>query len=357
MRIKDMFVYKNIESFERESDETMSFKIREIEIDNPVVLAPMAGVCNAAFRTIIKEMGTGLIYAEMVSDKAVVYQNKKTLDMLYVDPAERPLSMQIFGADKETFIEAAKYVDANCDCDIIDINMGCPVPKVTKNEAGARLLLEPEKIYDIVASVVEVCKKPVTVKMRTGWDKEHIYAIENALKIEQAGASAVAVHGRTRSQMYEGKADWGIIKDVKEAIKTIPVIGNGDINSPEVAKKVLEESGVDGIMIGRAALGNPWLMKQIVHYLKTDELIEEPSADEKLRLAIDHMDRLIDLKCEKVALLEMRSHMAWYIKGLEGATHVKRLITTVKTRQEMMDIINRYQAYLHGDKSAKLVVE
>ena len=308
----------------------MTWKIREIEIDNPVVLAPMAGVCNAAFRTIVKEMGTGLIYAEMVSDKAVVYQNKKTLDMLYVDPAERPLSMQIFGADKETFVEAAKYVDANCDCDIIDINMGCPVPKVTKNEAGARLLLEPDKIYDIVASVVDVCKKPVTVKMRTGWDKEHIYAVENALKIEQAGASAIAVHGRTRSQMYEGKADWGIIK---------------------------EESGVDGIMIGRAALGNPWLMKQIVHYLKTDELIAEPSAEEKLRLAVDHMDRLIDLKCEKVALLEMRSHMAWYIKGLDGATHVKRMVTTVKTREEMMDIINRYQAYLNGDKSARLVVE
>ncbi|MEE0879974.1 MAG: tRNA dihydrouridine synthase DusB, partial [Turicibacter sp.] len=294
---------------------------------------------------------------EMVSDKAVVYQNKKTLDMLYVDPAERPLSMQIFGADKETFVEAAKYVDANCDCDIIDINMGCPVPKVTKNEAGARLLLEPDKIYDIVASVVDVCKKPVTVKMRTGWDKEHIYAVENALKIEQAGASAVAVHGRTRSQMYEGKADWGIIKDVKDAIKTIPVIGNGDINSPEMAKRVLEESGVDGIMIGRAALGNPWLMKQITHYLKTDELISEPTADEKLRLAVDHMDRLIDLKCEKVALLEMRSHMAWYIKGLDGATHVKRMVTTVKTREEMMEIINRYQAYLNGDKSARLVVE
>ena len=232
-----------------------------------------------------------------------------------------------------------------------------PVPKVTKNEAGARLLLEPDKIYDIVANVVDVVKKPVTVKMRTGWDKEHIYAIENALKIEQAGASAIAVHGRTRSQMYEGKADWGIIKDVKDAIKTIPVIGNGDINSPEMAKRVLEESGVDGIMIGRAALGNPWLMKKIVHYLATDELIEEPSAHEKLRLAVDHMDRLIDLKCEKVALLEMRSHMAWYIKGLEGATHVKRMITTVKTREEMMDIVNRYEAYLNGDKSARLVVE
>ena len=333
------------------------FKIGNIEIKNQVVMAPMAGITNMAFRKIVKDFGAGLVYSEMVSDKALCYGNTKTIDMLQVDDEEHPVSIQLFGGEVETMIKAAKFIDQHSNCDIIDINMGCPVPKVTKNEAGARLLLEPDKIYDIVASVVDVCKKPVTVKMRTGWDKEHIYAVENALKIEQAGASAIAVHGRTRSQMYEGKADWGIIKDVKDAIKTIPVIGNGDINSPEFAKKVLEESGVDGIMIGRAALGNPWLMKQIVHYLKTDELIAEPSAEEKLRLAVDHMDRLIDLKCEKVALLEMRSHMAWYIKGLDGATHVKRMVTTVKTREEMMDIINRYQAYLNGDKSARLVVE
>lgn len=333
------------------------WKIGNIEIENRIVMAPMAGITNVAFRKIIKEFGAGLVVSEMVSDKALVYGNQKTIDMLKIDSDEHPVSIQVFGGDVESMVTAAKFVDENSNCDIIDINMGCPVPKVTKNEAGARLLLEPDKIYDIVASVVDVCKKPVTVKMRTGWDKEHIYAVENALKVEQAGASAIAVHGRTRSQMYEGKADWGIIKDVKDAIKTIPVIGNGDITSPEFAKKVLEESGVDGIMIGRAALGNPWLMKQIVHYLKTDELIGEPTAEEKLRLAVDHMDRLIDLKCEKVALLEMRSHMAWYIKGLEGATHVKRMITTVKTREEMMDIINRYQAYLNGDKSARLVME
>ena len=332
----------------------MTFKIREIEIDNPVVLAPMAGVCNAAFRTIVKELGAGLIYAEMVSDKALVYNNKKTLDMLYVAPEERPLSMQIFGADKETFIEAAKIVDEKCDCDIIDINMGCPVPKVTKNEAGARLLLEPDKIYDIVASVVDAVNKPVTVKIRTGWDKEHVYAVENALKIEAAGASALAIHGRTRSQMYEGKADWSIIKDVKEAIKTIPVIGNGDITTPQFAKEMMDYSGVDGVMIGRAALGNPWLMQQTANYLATGELLPEPSADEKIKIAIDHMDRLIDLKAEKVALLEMRSHMAWYIKGLKGATNVKRMITTVSTRDEMIDVLVRYQAYLNGDLSAKI---
>lgn len=329
----------------------MSFKIREIEIDNPVCLAPMAGIGNAAFRTIIKEMGTGLVYAEMVSDKAVVYKNQKTLDMLYVAPNEHPMTMQVFGSDKETFVEAAKFIDENCNCDIIDINMGCPVPKVTKNEAGARLLLDPDKIYEIVASVVDAVKKPVTVKMRTGWDANHIFAVENALKAEQAGASAIALHGRTRAQMYEGKANWDIIKDVKDAIKTIPIIGNGDIDSPEMAKKRLEESGVDGLMIGRAALGNPWLMKRIVHYLETGQQIDEPSFEEKLILAANHMDRLIDLKGEKVALLEMRSHMAWYIKGLQGATHVKRLITQVKTRDELSEIIENYQGYLAGDKN------
>ena len=333
----------------------MSFKIREVEIDNPVVLAPMAGVCNAAFRTIVKELGAGLIYAEMVSDKALVYNNKKTLEMLYVDPAERPLSMQIFGSDKETFVEAAKIVDKNCDCDIIDINMGCPVPKVTKNEAGARLLLQPEKIYDIVASVVDAVDKPVTVKIRTGWDKEHVYAVENASKIEAAGASAIAIHGRTRSQMYEGKADWSIIKEVKDAIKTIPVIGNGDIKTPEFAKEMMDYSGVDGVMVGRAAMGNPWLMQQIAHYLTTGEKIAEPTAEEKIKIALDHMDRLIELKAEKVALLEMRSHMAWYIKGLKGATNVKRMITTVNTRDEMIELMAQYQSYLAGEETAKII--
>lgn len=332
----------------------MKWNIREIVIDNPVVLAPMAGICNSAFRVIVKEMGAGLIYSEMVSDKAVVYKNKKTLDMLYVDPIEHPLTMQIFGSDKETFVEAAKYIDANCQCDIIDINMGCPAPKVTKNEAGAKLLLDPDKVYEIVASVVEACQKPVTVKIRTGWDKTHIYAVENALKIEAAGASALAIHGRTRSQMYEGLADWEMIKDVKRAVKTIPIIGNGDISSPELAKRRLAESGVDALMIGRAALGNPWLIKRIVHYLHTNEQIEEPTPAEKLHLATRHMDRLIDLKGEKVALLEMRSHMSWYIKGLSGATHVKRLIMTIKTRAEMIEIINQYEAYLNGDKTKQI---
>jgi len=324
----------------------MKFKIRDIEIENPVVLAPMAGVCNAAFRVIAKEMGTGLIYAEMVSDNAVNYRNQKTLDMLYVDPKEHPMSMQIFGASKETFVEAAKYIDVHCDCDIIDINMGCPVPKVTKNEAGARLLLEPDKIYDIIASVVDAVKKPVTVKMRTGWDHQHLYAVENALKIEAAGASAIALHGRTRSDQYSGKSDWGMIKTVKDAIKSIPVIGNGDITTPEQFQNALITSGVDAIMIGRAALGNPWVLKRMVHYHETGIIIPEVTISERITLATDHMDRLIDLRGEKIAMMEMRSHMTWYMKGLPGATKVKNEIVQVKTKDEMVSLLAKYEDYL-----------
>ena len=324
----------------------MKWKIREVEIDNPVVLAPMAGVTNAAFRVIAKEMGTGLIYAEMVSDNAVNYRNAKTLEMLHVDPAEHPMSMQIFGASKDTFVEAAKYIDENCACDIIDINMGCPVPKVTKNEAGARLLLEPDKIYDIVASVVDAVKKPVTVKIRTGWDHNHVYAVENALKIEAAGASAIAIHGRTRSDQYNGKSDWGIIKQVKDAVKTIPIIGNGDITTPEEFVHALDTSGVDAVMVGRAALGNPWVLKRMAQYHETGILIPEPTYQEKMQLATAHMDRLITLKGEKVAIMEMRSHMAWYMKGLPGASTVKKELVQMSTRAGMIETLAKYEDYL-----------
>lgn len=229
------------------------WKIGDIEINNKVVLAPMAGVCNAAFRLTVKEFGAGLVCAEMVSDKAILFNNEKTMKMLYIDENERPLSLQIFGGEKETLVEAAKYVDQNTTADIIDINMGCPVSKIIKCEAGARWLLDPPKIYEMVSAVVEAVNKPVTVKMRIGWDDDHIYAVENAKMIEKAGAAAIAVHGRTRVQMYEGHADWSVIKQVKEAV-SIPVIGNGDVTSPERAKQMLEETGVDAVMIGREAL-------------------------------------------------------------------------------------------------------
>ena len=325
----------------------MKWKIREVEIANPAVLAPMAGVTNAAFRVIAKEMGTGLIYAEMVSDNAINYRNQKTLDMLYVDECEHPMVMQVFGSSRETIVKAAKYIDEFCTCDIIDINMGCPAPKITKNGAGSRLLLEPNKIYDIVASVVDAVKKPVTVKMRTGWDHNHIYALENALKMEAAGASAIAIHGRTRSDQYSGKANWEIIKDVKDAIKTIPVIGNGDITTPEEFEHALTTSGVDAIMIGRAALGNPWLFKRIVHYNITGKHIPDPTISERIALATEHMDRLIELKGESLAMKQMRSHMTWYLKGLPGAATVKREVVQMGTRTGMVQLLEKYSGYLH----------
>ena len=247
-------------------------KIGPVETKNNVVLAPMAGVCNPAFRLIAKEFGVGLVCAEMVSDKAILHGNERTRKMLYVDEREKPLSLQIFGGDKESLVEAAKIVDRQTNADIIDINMGCPAPKVVKCDAGARWLLDPEKIEELVAAVVDAVEKPVTVKMRIGWDENHIYAVENALAVQRAGGKAVAVHGRTRKQMYTGKANWDIIRQVKEAVD-IPVIGNGDVFTPEDAKRMLEQTGCDGVMIGRGALGNPWMLHRTVHYLETGELL------------------------------------------------------------------------------------
>jgi len=316
-------------------------KIREIELKNNVVLAPMAGVCNPAFRLIAKEFGCGLVCAEMVSDKAILHGNKRTMEMLYVDEREKPMSLQIFGGDKETLVEAARYVDRNTNADIIDINMGCPVPKITKCDAGARWLLDPNKIYEMVAAVVDAVKKPVTVKMRIGWDDEHIYAVENAQAVERAGGSAVSVHGRTRAQLYTGKANWDMIRDVKKAV-SIPVIGNGDVFTPEDAKRMLDQTGCDGVMIGRGALGNPWMLYRTVHYLTKGELLPEPEPAEKIRIALLHLDRLIRLKGEDQAVREMRKHLAWYLKGLPGAARVKDAIMDLTRRDEVEAILREY---------------
>jgi len=314
-------------------------KIGDITLKNQVVLAPMAGVCNAAFRLTVKEFGAGLVCAEMVSDKAILYKNAKTMGMLYIDEREKPLSLQIFGGEKDTLVEAAKFVDKNTTADIIDINMGCPVPKIVKCDAGARWLLDPNKIYEMVSAVVDAVDKPVTVKMRTGWDEEHIFAIENAQAVERAGGQAVAVHGRTRVQMYEGHADWDIIKQVKENVK-IPVIGNGDVETPQDAKRMLEETGVDGVMIGRAALGNPWMIYRTVQYLETGKLVGEPSVREKMDVCKLHLDRLIDLKGENVAVREMRKHAAWYLKGIRGNAKVRNSINECNTRSDIVSLID-----------------
>ena len=313
-------------------------KIGDIEMKNPVVLAPMAGVCNAAFRLTVKEFGAGLVCAEMVSDKGIVYKNEKTLNMLYIDEREKPLSLQIFGGEKESLVEAAKFVDKNTNADIIDINMGCPVPKITKVDAGAKWLLDPDKIYEMVSAVVDAVDKPVTVKMRMGWDENHVYAVRNAQAVERAGGKAVALHGRTRVQMYEGTSNWDIIREVKQSVN-IPIIGNGDVHTPQDAKRMLEETRCDGVMIGRAALGDPWMIYRTVKYLETGELMNEPLAREKIDVCMLHLDRLIDLKNENIAVREMRKHAAWYLKGIPGNGTVRNAVNECNTREELAELL------------------
>jgi len=319
------------------------WKIGNVEIKNQIVLAPMAGICNSSFRKIIKEMGCGLIYAEMVSDKAIFYNNRKTVDMLYMEEEERPISQQIFGSDKESFVEAAKFIEANMHPDIIDINMGCPVPKVAvRAQAGAALLKDPEKIREIVSAIVDSVHVPVTVKIRSGWDKENINAVEVAKICEQAGASAICIHPRTRSQGYSGKADWSIIKKIKESV-SIPVIGNGDITDIYSAKRMIEETGCDAIMIGRGVLGNPWLIKEIDYYLNKGLIISPPTDCEKIAMAIKHLKYLRSIKSEKIAILEIRNHIAWYLKGIKGANEIKNKIYQSKQIDDIIKILNDFK--------------
>ena len=328
--------------------DSMKWKIGNVKIDNQVVLAPMAGICNSAFRRICKEMGCGLIYAEMVSDKAITFNNKKTIDMLYMSEKERPIVQQIFGSDKDSFVAAAKYIEKNMKPDILDINMGCPVPKVAvRAQAGAALLKSPNRIFDIVKAVVESVSIPVTVKIRSGWDNNHINAVEVAKVIEKAGASAICVHPRTRSQGYNGKADWNIIKQVKDNI-SIPVIGNGDIKTPEDAKRMLDETSCDAIMIGRGVLGNPWLIKKTIKYLEGKKYNNEITIDERVNMILKHLDYLNSLKSEKVASLEIRNHIGWYLKGIKNSNIIKNKIYETNNIHDIICILNELKEEYNG---------
>ena len=325
----------------------MKWMIGNVEINNRIVLAPMAGICNSAFRRICKEMGCGLIYAEMVSDKAITYNNQKTIDMLYMTEEERPIVQQIFGSDKESFVVAAKYIYENMKPDIIDINMGCPVPKVAvRAQAGSALLKSPDKIYDIVKAVVEAVPIPVTVKIRSGWDSNNINAVEVAKIVEKAGASAICVHPRTRSQGYSGKADWSVIKAVKESV-SIPVIGNGDVKTPEDVVRMINETNCDAVMIGRGILGNPWLIKNSINILEGKPMEEITSMD-RVNMCLKHLENLKEVKNEKTACLEIRNHIGWYFKGMKDANVVKNKIYQTSSIHDIISILNEFKEGLDG---------
>lgn len=320
----------------------MKWKIGNVDIDNQIALAPMAGVCDSAFRTIVKSMGCGLIETEMVSDKAIMYGNWKTMEMLYMTDYERPISQQIVGSDLESLTFASKYIWENTNVDIIDINMGCPVAKVTnRSKAGCSLMREPDKVKSIVESIVDIVPIPVTVKIRSGWDKNSINAIEIAKIAEDAGASAITVHPRTKNQGYSGKADWSIIKEVKENVN-IPVIGNGDIKSCFDAKRMLEETNCDAVMIGRAALGNPWLIRDCVNYLEDRTLPKEVTIEERMEMLKRHVSLLVENKGEDVAIPKMRTHAAYYVKKLPRTIELKQQIFKMNTKEDLFNLLDNY---------------
>ncbi len=315
-------------------------KIGNLELENNVFLAPMAGVTDLPFRILCKEMGCGLVYSEMVSAKGILYDNKNTTELLEIDPKERPVAVQLFGSDPEILGAMAKKIEPY-PIDIIDVNMGCPAPKIVKNGEGSCLMKTPELVGKIVKSLVESQSKPVTIKFRKGFDDDHINAVEIAKIAEANGASAVAVHGRTREQYYSGKADWDIIKQVKEAVN-IPVIGNGDVFTPQDAKNLLEYTGCDALMVGRGAQGNPWIFQRILHYLQTGEILPEPTGEERVEKALRHAQMLIDYKGEYIGVREMRKHMAWYMKGLPGAAELRGKLNYAETMEQLEELLRGY---------------
>lgn len=319
----------------------MKWKIGDVQIDNPFVLAPMAGVTDLPFRKLCKEQGAGLICMEMVSAKAISFHNKNTEALMEIDKCENPVSMQLFGSEPELMARVAAEIEER-PFDILDINMGCPVPKVVNNGEGSALLKNPELIVKIVKSVSSAIKKPLTVKVRIGFENEPVDIVDIAKRVEDAGAAAIAVHGRTRQQYYSGTADWDAIRRVKEAV-SIPVIGNGDVDSPEKAEALIKKTGCDGVMIGRAVRGNPWLFRELNHYFETGEKLSRPSVEEVREMILRHARMQIDLKGEFTGIREMRKHVAWYTAGMRHSAALRRETNLVSSYEELEKLLGRME--------------
>ncbi|MBB5335498.1 tRNA dihydrouridine synthase DusB [Pectinatus brassicae] len=314
--------------------------IGNLKIENPVFLAPMAGVTDIAYRIVARRMGCGLVYAEMVSDKGIHFRNEHTLRMLETEKNERPLVMQLFGETPESLSEAAKYVESLGCADIIDINMGCPAPKIVKNHEGSALMLDPKRAFAIMSAVKKAVNIPVTVKMRKGWDNEHINVVEMAKLAQEAGMDAIAVHGRTREQFYSGRADWDIIAVVKQAVN-IPVIGNGDVRTCNDLQKIFDQTNCDAVMIGRAAQGNPWIFREFVHFLRTGEKMAEPTMQERKEIILEHLDMLLEKKGSYIGPREMRKHATWYTRGITGGAELRRLFNLAEKRDDFVEILSQ----------------
>lgn len=317
----------------------MQWKIGNVQMENPFVLAPMAGVTDLPFRTLCKEQGAGLICMEMVSAKAISFHNKNTEALMEIDPSEHPVSLQLFGSEPELMAEVAKSIEER-PFDILDINMGCPVPKVVNNGEGSALLKKPDLIVEIVKKVSSAIKKPLTVKVRIGFENEPVDIVEIAKRVEDAGAAAIAVHGRTRQQYYSGVADWDAIRRVKEAV-SIPVIGNGDVDSPQKAEALIKETGCDAVMIGRAVRGNPWIFREMNHYFITGEILERPSVDEVREMILRHARAQIEVKGEFTGIREMRKHVAWYTAGMRHSAGLRRESNTIASYEDLKRLLER----------------
>lgn len=313
-------------------------KIGNIEIENCLALGPMAGVTDLPFRLLCKEMGCNMLYTEMVSAKAILYKNKNTKELLNIDKNEHPVGVQLFGSDPDIMAQIAAQVEEG-ECDFIDINMGCPVPKIVNNGEGSALLKQPKFVEEILTKMVKAVNKPVTVKIRKGFENGTVYAVEIAKIAESCGVSAIAVHGRTREQYYSGKADWDVIKDVKKAVK-IPVIGNGDIFSAEDAKAMKEYTGCDGLMVARGARGNPWIFREIKEYLENGNVIDKPTINDIREMIIRHAKMLVNYKGEYTGIREMRKHIAWYTAGLPHSAELRRMCNQIETMENLVETVN-----------------